>query len=822
MATYYTLLTNYGTQQFAAAVANNRPLTVTHFAVGDGNGRAITPNATRTTLFKEVYRAAASRISLDPKNDKQIIFELTIPENVGGFTIREMGLFDSSGKMLAHANCPENYKPQLSEGAGKLQVLRMVLKISHKDAVTLTIDNSTIWATVGQTTPKTITATSKNQLASDGHTHEIAKASTTQAGLVQLTNDTGLDSEVLALTAKAGKALAQAAANAQVTANNKWTAVDATTARKGIVQLNSAINSTSTSQAATPRAVKQAYDLANGKVSKAGDTITGNFIIDKTAKNEWSAIYLNSKKGNYRFEANLDDDDNRLNIVHQVGTTQKYLRFRKFKNDDFIAYEDWVKGGFAPIHNPSHTGTILGNYRLVIDRNEAEFTPYINLKDSSVDVSKAVSKVKAVGDIHTLIKNGTSERIISTLRTNIQTDKNTTGHYGVADSAGNMRWAWSAFGKTGNLAIGKTADDGTHKLQVAGSIHATGQTILNSPTAIVRFQNNGTNYGYVGFPASNSKNIRFSSNLWGNSYLELQESKIVAGQALYEGGNRVQHHGQRYAEVATASGVLSGLSVNLNGTWFGRVESSDDKRWKFIHNGDRAYWLPRNTSNQDKTIATTDDVNTRLPLTGGTLTGNFILNNNGNYPRIQFKAGDNSLLTLHSVEANAQQHIATLSKENVSGERIGHLWFPKRVNETIATTADVQNALNVANGKANASHTHTYNQISNFAAGVTAQFNTNTGTLGWIKMPTGIIMQWGFVTENVNPGEISKTVKFNLKFPTRCLYVGFTRLMARHSINGDGGVLLISKSTTEFEVSLQAFASNTLDLRGFEWFAIGV
>lgn len=152
--TYYTVLTGYGSQQFASAIASNRPLNVTHFAVGDGNGRAVTPDSTRTTLVREVHRASVSSISLDPRNNRQVIFELTLPETVGGFWIREMGLFDSAGRMIAHANCPDSFKPRLEENSGKIQVLRMILLVSSSNAVTLNVDNRVIWATRGQLTQK--------------------------------------------------------------------------------------------------------------------------------------------------------------------------------------------------------------------------------------------------------------------------------------------------------------------------------------------------------------------------------------------------------------------------------------------------------------------------------------------------------------------------------------------------------------------------------------------------------------------------------------------------------------------------------------------
>ena len=104
---YYSVLTDYGTQMIASAIARKQPLQITQMAVGDGNGQATTPNSRNTGLVREVHRADISAISVDPRNDKQIIFELTIPENVGGFWIREMGIFDNQNRLVAYANCPD-------------------------------------------------------------------------------------------------------------------------------------------------------------------------------------------------------------------------------------------------------------------------------------------------------------------------------------------------------------------------------------------------------------------------------------------------------------------------------------------------------------------------------------------------------------------------------------------------------------------------------------------------------------------------------------------------------------------------------------------
>lgn len=250
MAKYISILTDYGTQALAKALANNQPLRLVQFAVGDGNGQEVTPTANRTALVNEKHRANVSAVSLDPRNNKQIIVELTIPENIGGFFVREMGVFDEQNKLIAYANTPESYKPTLESGSGKIQVLRMVLMVSSSNAVTLSVDNSVIFVTRGQLTPHTITATSANSFDQNGHSHAIDKASTTNAGIVQLTDDTGLDSDKLGLTARAGKKLAQWIANLQLALNS-------------YIPLNkrsSAVNSNSNENVATSAAVKTAYD----------------------------------------------------------------------------------------------------------------------------------------------------------------------------------------------------------------------------------------------------------------------------------------------------------------------------------------------------------------------------------------------------------------------------------------------------------------------------------------------------------------------------------------------------------------------------------
>ncbi|HBV0040546.1 TPA: phage tail protein [Escherichia coli] len=290
---YYAILTNQGAARLANATMLGSKLNLTQMAVGDANGVLPTPDPAQTKLINQKRIAPLNLLSVDPNNQSQIIAEQIIPENEGGFWIREIGLYDDEDVLIAVANCPETYKPQLQEGSGRTQTIRMILVVSNTEAITLKIDPSVVLATRKYVDDKiseheqsrrhpdaSLTAKGFTQLSSATNStsetlaatpravkvaYDLANgkytaqdATTARKGLVQLSSATNSDSETLAATPKAVK-------TAYDLANGKYTAQDATTARKGLVQLSSATNSTSETQAATPKAVKAVYDLANGK-----------------------------------------------------------------------------------------------------------------------------------------------------------------------------------------------------------------------------------------------------------------------------------------------------------------------------------------------------------------------------------------------------------------------------------------------------------------------------------------------------------------------------------------------------------------------------
>lgn len=202
---YYAILTNQGAARLANATMLGSKLNLTQMAVGDANGVLPTPDPAQTKLINQKRIAPLNLLSVDPNNQSQIIAEQIIPENEGGFWIREIGLYDDEGVLIAVANCPETYKPQLQEGSGRTQTIRMILVVTNTEAITLKIDPAVVLAT-------------RKYVDDKISEHEQSRRHP-----------------------------------------------DASLTAKGFTQLSSATNSTSETLAATPKAVKAAYDQANGR-----------------------------------------------------------------------------------------------------------------------------------------------------------------------------------------------------------------------------------------------------------------------------------------------------------------------------------------------------------------------------------------------------------------------------------------------------------------------------------------------------------------------------------------------------------------------------
>lgn len=208
-AKFYTLLTDIGAAKLASAAALGVPLKITHMAVGSGGGVLPTPNAQQTALVAEERRAALNMLYIDPQNSSQIIAEQVIPENEGGWWIREVGLFDETGALIAVGNCPESYKPKLAEGSGRTQTVRMVLITSSTDNITLKIDPAVVLATRKYVDDKVLELKvyvddlmAKHLAAVDPHSQYAPKDSPTLTGMPKTpTPPAGNNSTLIASTA---------------------------------------------------------------------------------------------------------------------------------------------------------------------------------------------------------------------------------------------------------------------------------------------------------------------------------------------------------------------------------------------------------------------------------------------------------------------------------------------------------------------------------------------------------------------------------------------------------------------------------------------
>ncbi|EDX6213141.1 phage tail protein [Salmonella enterica subsp. houtenae] len=247
---FKTVITTAGAAKLAAAtVPGGKKINLNVMAVGDGGGKLPVPDAGQTQLVNEVWRHTLNKISQDNRYSNYIVAELVIPPEVGGFWMRELGLYDDEGTLIAVANMAESYKPELAEGSGRAQTCRMVIIVSSVESVELSIDSTMVMATQDYV---------DDRLAEHEKSRRHPDATLKEKGFTQLSNATDSESETLAATPKAVKA-------AYDLADAKYTAQDATTTRKGLVQLSNATDSVSETLAATPKAVKVAYDIANAK-----------------------------------------------------------------------------------------------------------------------------------------------------------------------------------------------------------------------------------------------------------------------------------------------------------------------------------------------------------------------------------------------------------------------------------------------------------------------------------------------------------------------------------------------------------------------------
>ncbi len=194
---FKTIITDYGKQRLVAAMSpGGTKLTLTQMAVGDGGGTPTNPDTTSTALVNEVWRAAVNSVTVDKKHPNTITVELLIPAEVGGFWVREAGLYDEFNKLVAICSLPASEKPLLEQGSGRAQTVRMTLVISDLSTVNITIDSTTIIATNDYV---------DNSLKEHEKSRNHPDATLTDKGFTKLYSGVASPDETMAATPKAVK-----------------------------------------------------------------------------------------------------------------------------------------------------------------------------------------------------------------------------------------------------------------------------------------------------------------------------------------------------------------------------------------------------------------------------------------------------------------------------------------------------------------------------------------------------------------------------------------------------------------------------------------
>ncbi|MCK7172895.1 phage tail protein [Enterobacter cloacae] len=736
---YKTVITKAGAIKLAAAtVPNGKKVNFTAMAVGDGGGTLPVPDPNQTKLVKEVWRHALNKISQDKKNKNYVVAELLIPPETGGFWMRELGLYDDTGTLIAVGNMAESYKPALAEGSGRAQTVRMVIMVSDIASVELTIDTSTVMATQDYVDDK---------LAEHEQSRRHPDATLTAKGFTQLSNATDSASESVAATPKAVKA-------AYDLAKGKYTAQDGTTAQKGIVQLSSATDSTSESVAATSKAVKAAYDLAKGKYTAQDATTAQKGIVQLSSATDSASEALAATPK--AVKAANDNANGRV-------PSGRKINGRALSADISITAQDIFNGQTVGIGNAEDLNayTTPGLYYQPANAQAQTGKNYPEAMAGSLEVYKHAGITQVY-------------RVYNNSRSYIRTLYSGT---------------WSAWAKQYDAANKPTAGE-------VGALPVTGGTVTGNATV------NGTlsvgNGRRFEISSQNSSTANGSLLLWGNADRPtVLEFKDTTGYHFYSQRNKDGSVSFSFNGVSSFAGGVtsSGEFVSRSANGFRIAYGSFGAFWR--NDGGSLYLLVTNSGDSLGTF------NSLRPFTVSLATGDVTMNKLALANYANFDA---------RYYTKAQSDAGYMAKTGAYTKAESDARFQPKGNYTPTGTAYTKAE---SDGRFQLKGSYTPTGTAYTKAESDARFqkinSASKAANGWYKdANTGMIFQWGVVSSSVT-GNVSIT--FPTAFPSACVNVQNTII---RKVN-DGA----QNNWTYVTSFTKTGASVGSDGHGVYWYAVG-
>ncbi|EPG2186080.1 phage tail protein [Enterobacter cloacae] len=714
---YKTVITKAGAIKLAAATfPNGKKVNLTAMSVGDGGGTLPVPDPNQTKLVKEVWRHALNKISQDKKNKNYVVAELLIPPERGGFWMRELGLYDDTGTLIAVGNMAESYKPALAEGSGRAQTVRMVIMVSDIESVELTIDTSTVMATQDYVDDK---------IAEHEQSRRHPDATLTAKGFTQLSSATDSVSESVAATPKAVK-------TAYDLAKGKYTALDATTAQKGIVQLSSATDSVSESVAATPKAVKAAYDLAKGKYTAQDATTAQKGIVQLSSATDSASEALAATPK--AVKAANDNANGRVPSGRKVNG-------RALSADISITAQDIFNGQTVGIGNAEDLNayTTPGLYYQPANAQAQTGKNYPEVMAGSLEVYKHAGITQVY-------------RVYNNSRSYIRTLYSGT---------------WSVWVKQYDAANKPTAGE-LGALPVTGGT-VTGNAAVNGTLSV----GNGRKFE---ISSQNSSTANGSLLLWGNADRPtVLEFKDATGYHFYSQRNKDGSVSFSFNGVSSFAGGVtsSGEFVSRSANGFRIAYGSYGVFWR--NDGGSLYLLVTNSGDSLGTF------NSLRPFTVSLATGDITMNKLALANYANFDA---------RYYTKAQSDAGYMAKTGAYTKAESDARFQPKGNYTPTGTAYTKAESDARFQKIN---------------------SASKAANGWYKdANTGMIFQWGVVSSSVT-GNVNIT--FPTAFPSACVNVQNTII---RKVN-DGA----QNNWTYVTSFTKTGASVGSDGHGVYWYAVG-